>query len=65
MFWSLFIFRGLSVREPASSMVTYFILRAYTGTSVSRRKILGYVLEKNAGEWIRRVEIIKEEIPGS
>ena len=29
---SLFIFRGHSTREPASSRVTYFILRAYTGT---------------------------------
>ena len=26
MFWSLFIFRGHSVRGPASSRVTYFIL---------------------------------------
>ena len=35
MFWSLFIFREHSTREPASSTVTYFILRAYTGTGVS------------------------------
>ena len=28
----LFIFRGHSTREPASGRVTYFILRAYTGT---------------------------------
>ena len=34
-FFSLFIFRGHSAREPASSMVTYFILRAYTGKVVS------------------------------
>ena len=31
-FLSLFIFRGHSTREPASGRVTYFILRAYTGT---------------------------------
>ena len=49
MFWSLFIFREHSTREPASSKVTYFILRAYTGTSISRsqhRKNLEEVLEK-------------------
>ena len=34
-FFSLFIFRGHSAREPASSRVTYSFLRAYTGTSVS------------------------------
>ena len=31
-FLSLFIFRGHSTREPASGRVTYFILRANTGT---------------------------------
>ena len=30
--FSLFIFGGHSTREPASGRVTYFILRAYTGT---------------------------------
>ena len=35
MFFSLFIFRGQSTREPASSRVSYFILRAYTGTGFS------------------------------
>ena len=34
-FFSLFIFCRHSTREPASSRVTYFILRVYTGTSVS------------------------------
>ena len=34
-FCSLFIFHGHSTGEPASSRVTYFILPAYTGTSVS------------------------------
>ena len=50
------------------SRVTYFILRAHTGTDVSHsqhRKDSGEVLGKNAGEWTGRVEIIKEEIPGS
>ena len=32
IFFSLFIFRGHSTREPPSSGVTYFILQAYTGT---------------------------------
>ena len=65
MFWSLFIFREHKTREPASSRVTYFILRAYTGTSVShsqRRKKSGQVLEKNASEWTGRVEISKEGV---
>ena len=45
----LFIFRGHSTREPASSRVICFILRAYTGTGVSHsqhRKNSGEVLEK-------------------
>ena len=68
MFFGLFIFRGHSTREPASNRVTYCILRAYTGTGVSNsrhRKKTGRDLEKNAGEWTGRVEISKEEIPGS
>ena len=60
----LFIFHRHSKQEPASSRVTYFILRAYTGTGVSHsqhsKKKSGEVLEKNAGEWTGRVEI-----PGS
>ena len=67
-FISLFIFRGHSTREPASSRVTYFIVRAYPGTGVihsQRRKKLGEVLEKKAGDWTGKVEISKEEIPGS
>ena len=62
------MFRELSTREPASSRVTYFILRAYTGTRVSHsehRKKIGKRFGKNACEWTRRVEISKEEIPGS
>ena len=49
MFWSLFIFREHSTRELASSSVTYFILQAYAGTSVSHglhRKNSGEVSEK-------------------
>ena len=63
MFWGFFplvIFRGHSTREPASSSVTYFILQAYAGTKKS-----GEGLEKNAGERTGKVEISKEEIPGS
>ena len=64
----LSIFREHSTREPASNWETYFILLAYIGTVVSysqHRKISGEVLEKNADEWTGRVEISKEEIPGS
>ena len=49
MFWSGFIFLEYSTREPASSRVAYFILQAYTGTSISHsshRKNSGEVLEK-------------------
>ena len=47
--------------------MTYFILRAYTGTGVSHSKQekLGRGFGKNAGEWTGRVEISKEEIHGS
>ena len=49
-FFSLFIIRRHSTRAPASSRMTYFILRAYTGTGVShsqhREKKSGEVLEK-------------------
>ena len=60
------MFRGHSTREPASGRVTYFILRAYTGTGVQlTQEKLGTGFGKNAGEWTGRVEISKEEIPGS
>ena len=66
-FLSLFIFRGHSTREPASSRVTYFILQAYTGTFVSHNQHRKNQEKsgKNAGEWTGRIEIRKEEIPGS
>ena len=54
---------GHSTREPVSSRVTYFILRAYTGTCVShsqhRKKKSGEVLDNNAGKWTERIEINK------
>ena len=68
MFFGPFIFRRHSTREPASNRVTYFILRAYTGSGVSNsrhRKKIGRGFGENAGEWTGRVEISKEEIPGS
>ena len=66
MFLNLFIFRGHSAREPASSRVAYVILRAYTGTGVSHskhRKNSGEILEKkNAGKWTKRVEVRKKSL---
>ena len=56
-FYNLFIFRGHSTRESASSRVTYCILRAYTGTGASHMKNSGKLLEKNAGERTGLVEI--------
>ena len=57
LFFSQYIFHGHSTREPASSKVTYSILRAYTGTSVSQsqhRKKIGRSFGKN-GSAIDRV----------
>ena len=63
---SLFIFRGQSAREHASSRVTYFILRAYTEcVSHINTGEIGRGFGKNAGEWTGRVVISKEEMPGS
>ena len=59
---------GTLTQEPASSRVTYFILRAYTATGTGHsqhRKKIRRAFGKNAGEWTGRVEISKEEIPGS
>ena len=67
MLFCLFIVREPSTRKPASSGVTYFILRAYTGP-VSATSNTGKNRErfwKNADEWTGRVEISKEEIHGS
>ena len=59
-FFSLFLFRRHSTQEPASSRVTYFILWAYTGT-----KKLGEFWKKCRYPSTRRVELNKDEIPGS
>ena len=65
--FSLYIFSGHSAWEPASSRVTYFILQAYTGTSVSHSKHR----EKNwEGFWKKCRWMDQEgrnwqEIPGS
>ena len=51
---SLFIFRGHPTWEPASSRVTYFILRAYTGTMRQPQPTQGKIgrgFGKNAGKW--------------
>ena len=64
---AVYIFRGHSTREPASSRVTYFIMgptqtpSLATANTGKTRVRFG----KNAGEWTERVEISKEEIPGS
>ena len=59
---SLFIFHGHSTREPASSRVTYFIFRAYTGFGVAANagKKIGRAFGKNAGEWTGKVKIRKK-----
>ena len=65
MFWDLFIFREHSTWEPAYRRVTYFILRAYTQEPQLTQEKIGRGFRKNAGEWTGRVEISREEIPGS
>ena len=52
MYWSLLIFREHSTREPASSRVTDFILRAYTGTGVSYSQH-----KKNSGDVLEKMEV--------
>ena len=62
-FWPVDIPRALNTgtRESASSRVTYFILRAYTGTGVShsqhREKKNREGFGKNAGEWTSAVSV--------
>ena len=58
-FFSLFICRGHSTREPASSRVTLFYAAG------QHRKKIGRGFGKNASEWTEKVEINKEELPGS
>ena len=49
--------------------MTYFILRAYTGTTcypqLTQENLGRGFGKKKAGKWTGRVEISKEEIPGS
>ena len=68
IFFSLFIFRGHSTRDllPAGWPFSFcgptqelVLATANTG------KLGSGFGKKNAGEWTRRVEISKEEIPGS
>ena len=67
--------RSLHQLPVTMSWVTYFFLQAHTGTGVSsgqhRKNCLSQHrknsrgLGNNAGEWVREVEVSKEEIPGS
>ena len=58
MFWNLFILRGHSAQVPASilsvtiSRVTYFIMRAHTGTDVGRSQY-----RKNSGEDLEKMQV--------
>ena len=66
MFWGLSIFRGQSTREPASGRVTYFFSAGlHRNRPHLTKEKLGRGFGKNAGEWTGRVEISKEELPGS
>ena len=68
-FCTLFIFHWHSAQEPASRRVTYFILRAYTGlpcvSQSQHRRNWERIWKENAGKWTGRVEVSKEEIPGT
>ena len=46
------MFRGHSTREPASSRVTYFILRAYTGTMCKPQPT-----QEKAGEVLEKMQV--------
>ena len=68
MFWDLYLSRGHSAWEPASTTSRVTTL-TYTGTCVSRRyhreNNSREVLEKNKGEWNGEVEFRQEEISGN
>ena len=67
-FFSLFILRGHSTREPAFSRVTYLILRAYTGTmcwTQPTQEKIGRGFGEKCGWMDRKAEFSKEEIRGS
>ena len=61
------MFRGHSTREPASSRVTYLYCRPTQEPVLATADAgkIGRGFGKNADEWTGRVEISKEEIPGS
>ena len=66
----IYIPRALNMGTSITkSSETYFILRAHTETDVShsqhRKTKTRERFGKNAGEWTARVELSKEEIPGS
>ena len=66
-FFSLFIFRGHSTREPASSKSDLFYSAGLHRNHVLATANTGKIrrgLEKNSDEWTGRVEISKEEISG-
>ena len=52
IFFSLVIFRGHSTQEPASSRVSHFILRAYTGTGVGHSQ-----QEKKSWEVLEKMQV--------
>ena len=76
MFWGIFIFRLHLTRGPESVtcdneqnawpiLFCKLTQDPALATAITGEKKLGRGLEKNAGEWTGRVEISKEEIPGS
>ena len=73
MFWTVFTFRGHSTREPASVVCNHEHEDLFHSVGPHRnryqpqptREKFGRVFGKNAGQWAGRVEISKEEIPGS
>ena len=64
---SLFLFCGHSTQEPASSRVTVLFCGPTHEPVLATANAgkIGRGFGKNAGEWTGRVEITKEEIPGS
>ena len=66
-FLSLFTLRRYSTREPASGRVAYLFCGPTQEPCVShsQHRKNQERFGKNADEWTRRVEIGKEEIPGS
>ena len=62
MFWNLFTIRGQALVVWNDEQGGLF---HSAGPHRQQRKNSGAVLEKNAGEWTGRVEISREEIPGS